>query len=160
LLAELGESVDYEIPIFCDNEALVNLTEGCKVMKKSRYMVYRLQLIREEVRKGSVSVYGIPGRENVADILTKPLGKDVFKKHRNRLLGIHEVSEGINGIVGHVNGVYDLAWVDAMLGFNAEVSSELDEIDLVHARAESSNMSGCDAYNDVPDKVYVRSELV
>jgi hypothetical protein len=42
---------------------------------------------REEVKKGTVSIYHVATGEQMADMLTKPLDETLFMKHEKKMMG-------------------------------------------------------------------------
>ncbi len=42
---------------------------------------------REEVNKGTVSMYHVKTEDQMADMLTKPLDQRLFELHRKRMMG-------------------------------------------------------------------------
>lgn len=53
--------------------------------------LFRDHFIREKVMNGDIEVQFCPSSENVADIFTKPLGRELFQKHCLKLgLKTHE----------------------------------------------------------------------
>jgi hypothetical protein len=56
-----------------DNLGSISLTETNKEHGLSKHLDIRWHYIRERVKDGEVAVSSIPGKENVADILTKAL---------------------------------------------------------------------------------------
>ena len=61
-----------ETPIvFTDNEAAIKLSKTQTFHRRSRHIEHKYHLIREMVDRQLVTIKGIPGKENPADILTK-----------------------------------------------------------------------------------------
>jgi hypothetical protein len=88
--AELKIVIRTPFNVYVDNKAMLDMTETVKMTRKSRAMAYKWEFIREQVRKGRITVKWIPGVLNVADIFTKPLPAREFAEHRDRLLGLSE----------------------------------------------------------------------
>jgi hypothetical protein len=42
---------------------------------------------REEVKKGTVSIYHVATGEQMADMFTKPLDEALFERHRKKMMG-------------------------------------------------------------------------
>lgn len=75
--------------IFVDNKAAVDLSKNRTSHDSTKHIHSRYLYVRELIQNKVVSVTHIPGSENPADIFTKPLAKEVFRKHRS-FLGISE----------------------------------------------------------------------
>jgi hypothetical protein len=50
----------------------------------------RIHFIREMILKGFLTIHFVPTEENVADMLTKSLGKKGFPRHRQKLMYGHD----------------------------------------------------------------------
>ena len=85
ILSELGHNK--MISIYCDNAAAVQIANNEHAAAKAKHMNVRYQLISEAVTLKKVKVLHIPGTNNPADMLTKPLGPIIFNKHFPALMG-------------------------------------------------------------------------
>lgn len=56
--------------------------------KGTKWLEARYYFVRHAVRKGIICLEVITSEKNVADTLTKPLGKDLFNKIRDKLISI------------------------------------------------------------------------
>jgi hypothetical protein len=63
-----------------DNLGSISLTETTKGHGLSKHIDTRWHYIRERVQDGEIAVSSVPGKENVADILTKALGRPAHEK--------------------------------------------------------------------------------
>ena len=67
--------------ILCDNKSVVlNTTLPSSTLKK-KHNAIAYHRVREAVAAKVATVYHIEGKENVADILTKPTDGPTFRKH-------------------------------------------------------------------------------
>ena len=71
--------------LYCDSDGAIKLAENPIITNNSRHIELRYHYIRERIEKNEVVLTPIKGHDNTADILTKPLGSTLFKKHRNEL---------------------------------------------------------------------------
>lgn len=74
LLRELG--IRYKpgaIPVRCDNQSAITISENGSTNKQTRHIAVRYHLIRRCVQLGLVKPEFIPGDHNPADQLTKRL---------------------------------------------------------------------------------------
>ena len=58
-------------PIYNDNKGCVDWTQGCSVSRNLRHVNLRNMAVRMAIRNQEVKVFHIPGKKNIADILTK-----------------------------------------------------------------------------------------
>ena len=78
--------------IFCDNKSAIMLCSTLRSNHKTKHINMLISFIREKINDKTIELHFIPSKCNVADILTKPLAKDLFLRHREILL------KGHNGI--------------------------------------------------------------
>jgi hypothetical protein len=83
---------ELQLPIsveaLCDNSAAVNIANNEHAAARGIHMNVKYQFLSEAVANGTVKVNHIPGKQNVADTLTKPLGPLLFKQYVNGLTGM------------------------------------------------------------------------
>jgi hypothetical protein len=85
LLAELkGERVE-TFALNIDNQSAIALSKNAVFHDRSKHIELRFHFIRECVEKNRVKVQYISTSEQLADILTKPLGRDRFCELRSRI---------------------------------------------------------------------------
>ena len=87
ILTEMGFSSNYNKKI-SDNEAMINFIKGTGVAKGIRHLELRLWYVREEISKGKVDVFFMPGKDMPADQLTKILTRAEFEAFRDRIQGL------------------------------------------------------------------------
>ena len=85
LLEELGLAQDVT-PLYVDNSGAVELSRDRKSCHRSRHVDRRYFKVRELSALGEIDVHHIDTADNPADLLTKPLDIDTYRKHRNTLL--------------------------------------------------------------------------
>ena len=74
----LGVKVDGPSPMFIDNQSVVwNATLPSSTLKKKHHSV-AYHKVREAVASGIIKVAHIPSKDNIADILTKPVSPAVY----------------------------------------------------------------------------------
>ena len=70
----------------CDNSGAVELSRDRKSCHRSRHVDRRYFKVRELAFEGVLRVEHVSTKDNVADVLTKPLDLATFEKHRKTLL--------------------------------------------------------------------------
>lgn len=80
---EGGETLE----VFEDNAQASGFANDTKVPKRTRYMRIRLHAVRDDVKFGDIKVSEVASKDNMADALTKPLGRVLFQRFR-RLMGV------------------------------------------------------------------------
>lgn len=92
LLSEVMNEVCIRVIIRVDNKSAIQLARNPVFHGRSKHIHRRFHFIRECVENELVEVEHVPGSEQKADILTKPLGRTKFVQMRS-LIGIKDVSE-------------------------------------------------------------------
>jgi len=83
----LGVDASKATSVWCDNSPAVTLTHEGNHLKRSKHFVVKTAWLKEQVEVGIIDVCHIPGIENHADILTKPLSGLLLRKHTAGILG-------------------------------------------------------------------------
>lgn len=80
LFHELGFTQDIPTLLYCDNQGTVVCTHDPHSHSRMKHIDIRVHFIRDCVNHGFIDVQHIPGIQNPADLLTKPLEKLVHQK--------------------------------------------------------------------------------
>ena len=86
-----------------DNKSAIALTKNPVFHGRSKHIHRRYHFIRECVENELVEVDHVPGVEQRADIITKPLGRIKFKEMRE-LVGVHCVKKEDFKLKGEIVG--------------------------------------------------------
>ncbi|KAK2988423.1 hypothetical protein RJ640_023970 [Escallonia rubra] len=97
LLKELSFIQNESTQIYVDNKSAIALAKNPVFHDRSKHIDTRYHFIRESIAKKQVQVKFVKSEDQVADIFTKPLNREVFEKLRSRL-GMRESS--LRGRVG------------------------------------------------------------
>ena len=92
LTNDLGIRVVCPISIHCDNEASMRMAINPEVNHRTKHINAPYHFSREKVEKGDIKLYYVSTLEQLADILTKSLGRGLFEKFRT-MLNICDLSE-------------------------------------------------------------------
>jgi hypothetical protein len=84
-LHELGLLPKGPTLLNCDNEAAIKIASFHMINPRSKHFDTKFHYLREQVHKGVINLGYIPGKENIADIWTKALGKSKFIYFRSQL---------------------------------------------------------------------------
>lgn len=85
----LGKRYDKPVRLYVDNKSAITLCTTLKQTHRVQQINLRIHFIREMILKKFLTIHFVPTDENVADMLTKALGKVPFQKHRKVLLSGH-----------------------------------------------------------------------
>ncbi|VFQ72990.1 unnamed protein product [Cuscuta campestris] len=78
------------IPLFCDNNGAIAQAKEPRSHQKTKHIVRRYHIIQEIVARGDVEICKIGTDDNIADPLTKALGKPKHESH-TWSMGIREM---------------------------------------------------------------------
>jgi hypothetical protein len=73
--------------VFEDNAGAIKIADVLKMRPRAKYFNIKYHHFREEVRKGTVSIYHTRTEDQVADIFTKPLPEATFTKFKEWMMG-------------------------------------------------------------------------
>ncbi|GJX61741.1 hypothetical protein Tco_0294641 [Tanacetum coccineum] len=75
--------IDYDIrldgvPIMCDNKGAMDLSRNPVQHSRTKHVEIVHHFLRNNIQKGNISIEKVASKDNIADILTKPLKRKVF----------------------------------------------------------------------------------
>ena len=73
------------IPLHVDNKSAIALIKNPVDHQRTKHIDARHHFIRDVVEEGHVTVKWISGKDNVADMFTKPLPQATFEQFKNKL---------------------------------------------------------------------------
>lgn len=85
LLNELTDNGIQNVYLNIDNQSAITLIKTGQLNKRSKHIDVRYHFISEKVQDEFIKIQYKSSEEQVADILTKPLEKTKFNKHKNVL---------------------------------------------------------------------------
>lgn len=95
LLQELGYPQKDPTPLYCDNNGTVDFTHDPHGHTRMKHIDIRAHFIRNQVNKGLIDVIRISGKENPADVFTKPLAR-IMHKSALEMLGVDTGQGGVS----------------------------------------------------------------
>ncbi|XP_026439733.1 uncharacterized protein LOC113338554 [Papaver somniferum] len=87
LFTDLRVSIPKPIPVYCDNQAVVHISENPVFHERTKHIEIDCYFVREKVISGLIKPTHIPSAAQLADLFTKPLGVDHFR-HLVSKLGV------------------------------------------------------------------------
>lgn len=95
ILEELGHHILGGTTIWCDNTSTIKLSKNQVFHGRCKHIGVRFHFLRELVNNGEISLEHCGSQEQIADILTKPLRREVFENLRSKL-GICSVADKLS----------------------------------------------------------------
>ncbi len=72
--------------VFENNEGAIEIAEMPKMRPRTKHLNIKYYHFKEEVSKGTVSIYHLKMEDQMADMLTKPLDQKLFEVHREKMM--------------------------------------------------------------------------
>jgi hypothetical protein len=72
--------------VFEDSAGAIEIANIPKMRPRTKHLNIKYHLFREEVKKGTISIYHTRTEEQIADIFTKPLPEQPFIKFREKMM--------------------------------------------------------------------------
>ncbi|KAL5699168.1 hypothetical protein ACHQM5_030108 [Ranunculus cassubicifolius] len=96
LLRDLGVDHSFPITLFCDNQVALHISNNPVFHECTKHIELDCHFVREKLQAKLISPRYIPAADQLADIFTKPLGKDPFHTLVSKLgvTSIHTQLEG------------------------------------------------------------------
>nr|GEV05901.1 retrovirus-related Pol polyprotein from transposon TNT 1-94 [Tanacetum cinerariifolium] len=67
-----------DVPIMCDNKGTIDLSKNLVQYSRAKLIEIRHHFLCDNVQKGHISIEKVPSVDNITDILTKPLKRELF----------------------------------------------------------------------------------
>ncbi|KAD4981990.1 hypothetical protein E3N88_18661 [Mikania micrantha] len=98
LLLELGLSMPKSPTLFCDNAGATYLCANPVYHSRMKHVALDYHFVREKVVGGELQVQHIHSADQLADVLTKPLGRGPFQRLRAKI-GVSDGSSILRGYI-------------------------------------------------------------
>ncbi|GJY39098.1 copia protein [Tanacetum coccineum] len=76
-LIDYGICLD-DVLIMCDNKGAIDLSKNPVQHSRTKHIEIHHHFLRDNVQKGNISIEKVASEDNIADIFTKPLKREVF----------------------------------------------------------------------------------
>ena len=96
LLHELGIASSHSPTLYCDNTGATYLCANHVYHSRMKHVALDYHFVREKMVDGSLRVLQIHSIDQLADALTKPLGRNLFLKLRSKI-GVSDGSSILRG---------------------------------------------------------------
>jgi transposase InsO family protein len=81
LLSEMGFSQESSTKVYEDNQSCIKIAISTKQLPGTKHIDIRHHFIRQRIESREIELVGINTRDMVADVFTKSLPNELFKKH-------------------------------------------------------------------------------
>ena len=81
-IGRLGVEMKLPVSILCDNQSAIDLSKNPVQHSRSKHIDIRYHFIKDQVEQGTIQLEYVGTRDQISDILTKPLSTELFEKHR------------------------------------------------------------------------------
>jgi hypothetical protein len=86
IMTQMGIHQELPITLYTDSDNAVTIMKKDNYSKATKWIDVRYHFVRHAVRQGVISMQLIPSTDNIADALTKPLGRELFEKMRQHMM--------------------------------------------------------------------------
>ena len=76
LLQQLSFEIDLPVDIYCDLDGVISIASKNVDHKRTKHIDVKYHYIRERINEGTIRVNGVDSKDNLADVLTKPLPRE------------------------------------------------------------------------------------
>eukprot|EP00253_Pinus_taeda_P009962 PITA_09962 len=73
------------ISIFCDNTSAISISKNPVMHSKTKHILIKYHFLREQVLEQKVKLEYVPSKEQIADLLTKPLPRETIEYLRQKM---------------------------------------------------------------------------
>ena len=108
LLSDIGCPCEKETTLFVDNQSAIQLVKNPVYHKRTKHIDIRYHFIREKIENGDIAVEYVPSEEQKADIFTKALPRERFRK-LCEMLNLQGISITLTAVVLRMLFVLELA---------------------------------------------------
>ncbi len=89
MLRALGIAVSKPSALSGDNAGVITNASMPEATLKKKHVALSYQSVRENVAAGVIHPYKVSGKNNIADLLTKPLDRNTFMNHTGKVLKLN-----------------------------------------------------------------------
>ena len=73
------------VPIKCDNTSVISISKNLVQHSRTKHIEIRHHFLRDHAQKGDITLEFVRTKDQLADILTKPLNEEQFVNFRMQL---------------------------------------------------------------------------
>ncbi|GMJ12458.1 hypothetical protein HRI_004915000 [Hibiscus trionum] len=95
ILEKLGHKEKGSTTIMCDSSSAIKLSKNPVIHGRSKHIDVRFQFLRDLVKDGVIKMEFCSSKDQVANVMTKPLKLEDFLRLR-QMLGVCEVLDKLN----------------------------------------------------------------
>ena len=97
LLAHLQLQQESPTTLLCDSQAAIAVATGSNTSPRRKHIDVKHYFVREQQQAGTINIEWVNTAEQPADILTKPLPVDAFKRHRSFIMNSRDIIGAASG---------------------------------------------------------------
>ena len=106
LLKTIGINVEKPCVVYEDNRACIKIANNSSVMKCSKHIDIRHHFLRELIEQGLIKLTPVSTQEQLADVMTKILGRASFEKFRDIVTSDIDLTSIDNRTCAHCTTVF------------------------------------------------------
>ena len=83
LLKTMGLNIEKPCVVYEDNRATIKISENATALRRSKHIDIRHHFLREHIDHGLIKLVPVSTTDQLADVMTKVLGRELFTKFRD-----------------------------------------------------------------------------
>lgn len=85
VLTSLGVFHPQPMRIYCDSKVAIYISTNPVFHERTKHIEIDCHAVRDEIQSGNITTHPVSTTQQLADIFTKPLGKQSFENFRQKL---------------------------------------------------------------------------
>ncbi|MGM5101745.1 Ty1/Copia family ribonuclease HI, partial [Escherichia coli] len=74
--------VKLPVSVLCDNQSAIDISKNPVQHSRSKHIDIRYHFIKDQVEQGTIQLEYVGTKDQISDILTKPLSTELFEKQK------------------------------------------------------------------------------
>ena len=86
----MSSKADIKYKVFEDNLGALAIAKSTKIRPRTKYINTKYWHFREHMEQGKVTIHPVSTKDQIADLLTKPLPESEFERLKQRIMGVEQ----------------------------------------------------------------------
>ena len=95
LLKTMGLNIEKPCAVYEDNRSTIKISENATALRRSKHIDIRHHFLREHIDNGLIKLIPVATKDQLADIMTKVLGRQLFERFRDKITSDVDLTKGL-----------------------------------------------------------------